>query len=335
MKQATHFTVFSGWKVLLQDMGLNAEHILALAQLPGDLFSRKDATVSVEQYFGLWQAIETVAGRDEMPLLLGQSISVEAFSPPIFAGLCSPNLQVALQRLSTFKKLIGPMKLMVDIQPGHTSLSMECLSATVPIPRSLALTELVFFTQLGRIGTRHRIEPLEIVTPVFPDDSAPYEAFFGRPIKQGTVTCVRFSTEDAVRPFLTASEAMWSCLEPDLRKRLSDLDTDASMSQRVRAALLEGLPAGQFSIQAVANNLAISKRTLQRQLSEESSSFSGILNATREELARHYLRSQPISNGEIAFLLGFEEVNSFLRAFKDWTGTTPRSFRQAPVTQLN
>lgn len=335
MKHATHFQLYSGWKVLLQDMGLNAEHVLALAQLPGDLLSRKDAEVSAEQYFRLWRAIETVAGHDELPLLLGQFISVEAFSPPIFASLCSPNLQVAMQRLATFKKLIGPMRLTVDLQPDHTSVSIECLATTERIPRSLVLTELVFFTQLARLGTRYRIEPMEILTPTLPDDMAPYETFFGGPVKQGPMPRVRFSAEDAVRPFLTASDVMWSCLEPGLRKRLSDLDTDASMSERVRAALLEGLPSGQFSIEAVSKNLAVSKRTLQRQLSEESRSFSAILNATREELARHYLRSENISNGEIAFLLGFEEVNSFLRAFKDWTGSTPRHFRESPVSRLN
>ncbi len=77
----------------------------------------------------------------------------------------------------------------------------------------------------------------------------------------------------------------------------------------------------------MARQLAVSKRTMQRQLGEESTSFSDILNATRRRLAQHYLKSPSVTQGEIAYLLGFQEVNSFIRAFKDWTGITPGAYR--------
>ncbi|MBS0370481.1 MAG: helix-turn-helix transcriptional regulator [Proteobacteria bacterium] len=120
---------------------------------------------------------------------------------------------------------------------------------------------------------------------------------------------------------------MWAYFEPGLRKRLSSLDSTVKMSDRVGAALLEGLPAGQYSIEFVATHLAVSKRTLQRQLNDESTSFMEILNTTRRQLAQHYLGTPSVSQGEIAFLLGFQEVNSFIRAFKDWTGITPGAYR--------
>ena len=73
----------------------------------------------------------------------------------------------------------------------------------------------------------------------------------------------------------------------------------------------------------------MSKRTLQRRLEDEGENFRALVNSTRENLARHYLGNTTMSSGEIAFLLGFEDPNSFYRAFQDWTGQTPDSARHA------
>jgi AraC-like DNA-binding protein len=122
--------------------------------------------------------------------------------------------------------------------------------------------------------------------------------------------------------------AMWAAFEPALNSRLSALHAQASLRERVRAVLLETLPAGTSSINAVAQRLAISKRSLQRQLAEESIGFQELLSEVRHELARHYLSRTDISAGEISWLLGFQESNSFIRAFRSWTGTTPAAYRQ-------
>ncbi|MBC3916733.1 AraC family transcriptional regulator ligand-binding domain-containing protein [Undibacterium sp. CY18W] len=331
MKRATHFSVQPGWRLLLSDMGLNPDHLLRLANLPADLFSRKEASITAAQYFGLWQAIETSAGIASLPLKVGAAISVEAFDPPIFASLCSANLNIAMQRLSAFKKLIGPMTLSVHAGLLKTSITLECYGSEGSIPRSLAMTELVFLTQLVRLGTRHRVIPLEVTVPEIPANAGEYVDYFGLSPKKGAAIRIVFSSQDGVRPFLTANEAMWAYFEPGLRKRLSSLDSTAKMSDRVRAVLLEGLPAGEYSIESVARHLAVSKRTLQRQLNEESTSFMDILNTTRQQLAQHYLSSPSVSQGEIAYLLGFQEVNSFIRAFKDWTGNTPSAYRHETV----
>jgi len=51
------------------------------------------------------------------------------------------------------------------------------------------------------------------------------------------------------------------------------------------------------------------------------------VNRTREELARHYLRRKSLSCTEISYLLGYEDPNSFFRAFHGWTGQTPEGAR--------
>ena len=71
----------------------------------------------------------------------------------------------------------------------------------------------------------------------------------------------------------------------------------------------------------------MSKRTLQRRLEEEGENFRVLINRCRENLARHYLSNTNLSGYEIAFLLGFEDPNSFYRAFMAWTGQTPETVR--------
>jgi AraC-like DNA-binding protein len=209
---------------------------------------------------------------------------------------------------------------------------MEFLDRALTPPRVLMAFKLVFFVQLARLATRSPVQPLRIGWPS-PDLSAPdaraYATWFGVPVEDLPLPTVVFAAEDAKRPFLTANHGMWKFFEPALRQRLDDLEKHASTVERLRSALLEALPAGEVSMPAVCRKLGVSTRTLQRRLQEEGSSFQQTLDALRNSLAHHYLHNSSLSGTEISFLLGFEDPNSFVRAFQTWTGSTPQAVRQA------
>lgn len=326
------FPIDIGWQTLLKDFGLQPAHVLRRAGLPEDLFSRGRHGLSTEDYFRFWLALEAEAGDATFPLRMVDAISVEVFNPPLFAALCSTNLAQAVQRLSKYKQLIAPMRLEVDIgRSGELSVSPRWLSAPTDVPNSLQVAEIAFFLKLARIATREPVNATQVMLVQPPPASCirRYESFFGVPIRRGQNPSITFAAADALRPFLTVNEGMWRVFEPDLRRRLSELDATATTAQRVRALLLELLPSNSASIEAVAERLAMSKRTLQRRLEDEGENFRALVNGTRESLARHYLENTAMSSGEIAFLLGFEDPNSFYRAFQDWTGQTPDSTRHA------
>lgn len=327
MKQAKQFAVHSGWKLIIADLGVAPGDLLALAELPIDLFSRKDASLSPPEYFRLFQSLEQMVGESHLPLRLGGAISVEAFDPALFACLCSPDLNVALSRLAEYKRLCGPLAFDVVFSEAHTEVFIECYGYDRPLPRSLCAMELVFLTHLARLATRHTITPLEAELVVLPNPAKPCEDFLGCHMQQGDCNRIRFSTEDAARPFLTENVAMWQFFEPHLQTRLSRLEAGASTQERVRSALLDMLPSGRSSIHDISSRLAMSKRSLQRHLADEALSYQDVLNDTREGLARHYLSRSTLSPGEISFLIGFMDANSFLRAFKAWTGMTPGEYR--------
>ncbi|MEM8933800.1 MAG: AraC family transcriptional regulator ligand-binding domain-containing protein, partial [Acidobacteriota bacterium] len=322
MSYSNVFTVGPGWRILLLDVDLSPVNVLRRAGLPDDLFARQRATLDSGQYFRLWRSIGEEADDPEISLRLATSISMEAFDPPIFAAMCSADLNTALQRLARHKRLLAPMALHVDIQPSRTDLELEWFDDVADAPEVLVATELVFFVQIARMATRTEIQPLFVRSPRPLEPRAAYEAYFGIPVETGGLAKISYRADDATRPFLTVNDAMWSFFEPELRRRLSELDATATMADRVHGALLELLPGGGASAKAVARKLAVSTRTLQRRLQEEGESFRSIVSATREQLAWHYLKSSAISGAEISYLLGFDDPNSFFRAFQGWTGQT-------------
>ena len=327
MIQTTKFAVDPGWRVLLKDLGVSEDEVLRRSELPLDLFSRKNAALSVEEYFRIWKAIEISLDDPAFPLRLGQMISTEAFSPPVFAALCSPNLNVAMERLSRYKQLIGPMTLQVKKGSNATTVSLDCLFTDNPLPESLIATELVFLVQLVRLCTREKIVPLAVSARSKLPNLRDYSEYFGINPTRGKYNRLKFSQKDACRPFITENQNMWQFFEPELRKRLTEIDAKASFASRVRSSLFELLPSGLGSTEDVAKKLAVSKRTLQRNLNSENTSFQQELNKTREKLARHYLANSTLPGAQISFLLGFDDPNSFARAFRSWTGQTPEKVR--------
>lgn len=134
--------------------------------------------------------------------------------------------------------------------------------------------------------------------------------------------------KDLEPPFISYDDAMWNYFKPELMKRLAGLELDDSISARVKSALIELLPGGLSGIDTVAEKLGLSRRTLQRKLSEEGTTFQKQLNNTRKLLAVHYIRNTNMSTNEIAYLLGYQELNPFLRAFILWTGKSISEYKK-------
>lgn len=325
------FSLNIGWRTLLKDVGLTPPDILRKAQLPDDTFSRAENGLDAEEYIRLWHAIETGMSNPAFPLPLVEKVSAEVFDPPLFAALCSANMVQAVQRLARYKQLIAPMVLETAVDHnGMLTVSPRWLSSA-NIPTSLQIAELAFLLQLARLATREPIRALKVQLPRLPTgaQAGHFTRFFGTAIAHGESPAISFSSADALRPFLTLNEGMWQVFEPELRRRLSQLDATASTADRVRAVLLKLLPGNDATIEKTAARLGMSKRTLQRRLENEGGNFRSLINSCRENLARHYLCNTSLSGYEIAFLLGFEDPNSFYRAFMTWTGQTPETVREA------
>lgn len=322
------FTLDPSIRVLLDDLHIPADRLLRRAQLPAGLLSGRPVALAPEEYFRFWAALDVEADDPNLAVAIGQAISVEMFSPPLFAALCSPNLQVAAQRIAKYKPLIGPLRVSVTHDSTGLTVTYRWPAGMTP-PQLLATTELAFWVALARIATRHHVQPIRVTAPQLPPDPDTAAGYLGARIRTGPDWTISFTAEDAARPFLTENESMWRFFAPELRRHLADLHTAASAAERVHAALLETLPAGDHTMTTVAHHLDTSPRTLQRQLHAEGTTFQAVLTSTREHLARHYLTHSALTIADIAYLLAYDDANSFHRAFRTWTGATPDTIRTA------
>lgn len=321
------YAIDPSMQTLIVDVGLSPTDVLRRAGLRMDLFAGGAAWVTQDEFFGLWRAIEAEASNPNLPLLVEHVFAPGAFAPPIFAALASPDLNVAVSRVATYKKLIGPVRVDISINEDLTSITSVWPDGADP-PTVVVLSELLFWVELARTGTRERIEPVQITSPRMPDDRDAYRAYLGTDIESSSEISAVFSSADASHPFLTSNDWIWETFEPSLRRQLNELEADAKWTERVRATLLELLPVGRTTVAEVAAELAMSSRTLHRRLQAEGTTFQRILDRAREDLATHYLSRPELSARDISFLLGYEETSSFYRAFQNWTGETPERARQ-------
>lgn len=325
---ANRYALEPGARAMLTDIGLSPTAVLRRAGLRPDLLANGPVWLAQDEFFSLWRAIETEVDHPHLPILLVEAMSPDVFAPALFAAVVSPDLNTAARRVAQYKRLIGPLQMDIDIGVHETTLSFEW-PVGAQLPESIVLTELLFWVRLAQLGTRADVTPTRVTVPAPPTDLDAYRRVFGVEIEASDIQSVSFRANDAARPFLTANETMWETFEPQLRRRLAELDVDASASDRVGAVLLEVLPVGRTTVADVAKELAVSSRTLHRQLKAEGASFQRILSATRERLARHYLRNPALSGTDIAFLLGYGDTSSFYRAFQSWTGQTPEQVRSS------
>lgn len=316
------------WQALLKDLNIPAQDVLRQAQLPLDLLLRKTPDVTADEYFRFWDGLAHVSQHEPaFALRLVQNVDAKTTDPAIIAFLSSNNLNMALKRTAHYKPIVAPVRLNVEQNDRQTILTFAGLPQSGPLPTLFVAFEFVFWVQLARIATREQVNPVTVHSSLDLPELAAYEAFLETRIRRDEVNRVTFSVVDAQKPFLTANHAMWAILEPAFDKRMENLTQDASFRDRVRACLLEMLASGHYSMTYVAAKLAISNRTLQRRLMEEGTTFQEVLDGLREELARHYLSVTDYTSAEISFLLGYEEPNSFFRAFRAWTGQTPEIVR--------
>lgn len=312
---------------LIQSRGVSARALLRKAALPPQTFSQKQICLTAEEYFRCMDAIADLSADPALPIAVGCSEGIEMFSPPVFAAYCSKNAHVCMERIRRYKKLIGPFSLHLEETPEEFCIDMMMEEKGLDIPWFLVVTELVFMVSLMRKATGVPVIPLAVETRFSLTDPC-YTEFFGRPVSQTDRNRLVISMADARLPFISENEAMWEYFEPELVRRLDELEVDVSFPARVRSILVELMPGGDLSVEAVAEQLGYSARSLQRKLNEEKTSYQKQLNHIRELLAKHYLTKLKITNEEIAYLLGYLDTASFLRAFRIWTGMTAAEWKR-------
>jgi AraC-like DNA-binding protein len=194
------------------------------------------------------------------------------------------------------------------------------------------LTDAAFATvvELGRRGTGHLVKPQRVELKRALESSGVHEAYFKCPVKfRARRNMLILNSADLDLPFVTYNAELLEMLEPQLVSALEERRAKSSIREQVKWILRRLLAGSRPEITAVARELGLSDRTLQRRIVDDGASFRQLLLETRKELACEYLTRPEIDVAEAAYLLGYEDSNSFYRAFRTWEGTTPAQWKSA------
>lgn len=311
----------------LEMIGVKVGEALKASGVPEDLFSHKKPTLDEADYYRFMGAVGKQIKDPQLPITVATADQIETFSPPIFAAYCSKNGKMCCERLARHKRIIAPMRYEITEIKDAIKLVIDASRDELDIPQFLVESEMVFVLHIIRTATKEDIIPMEI-RMTNPPEADSFSQYAKCPVLKAEENAIFFYTKDMEKPFISYNEAMWEFFEPELQRRLYEMEKDDSFSAKVRSALTELLPGGMSTADDVAEKLGVSKRTLQRKLLDEDTSFQKQLNSTRELLAKNYLRNTDMSSDDIAFLLGYQEINSFLRAFNLWTGMSVSEYKR-------
>lgn len=319
------------WK-RLNTMGIDPANALRMAQLPASLLGDPHPKVSTAGFFALWRSLQALDPTPDLGLRLGSSASAGEMDVVSFAALHAPNFGDALGKLARYKRLVCPEEIRIAPVCKGIAVSFHWLFAREAPPPGLVDACLASVLALGQRGIGRMIRPLRVELARARQQGAELESHFGCVVRFGAAEdAIVFASETLLHSFVTARADLLSILLPGLDAALA-ADT-ASLSQpslaaRVRRALRRQMQGQRPTIAGVAHEVGLSVRTMQRMLAKDGTSYQALLTETRDALACELLERTELDSGEIAFVLGFEEINSFIRAFSDRRGTTPMRWRR-------
>jgi AraC-like DNA-binding protein len=324
-----HFRFSGSTLHRLEELGVRAPAVLRRAGLPQAFIHQARALLNTEELFALWRAVGEVSTDPSIGLLLGTETKTERFHPIGLAALSSENFGSAIDQMARYKQLTCPEEILQEKNDEEWSIQFRWLLADEVEPPVLIECCFAWVLSTARVGTGTRISPVRVEFVQPRAHVKTIERHFGCPVVCGTPrNAIIFRATDANRPFVTRNAELLGILAPQFDEELKEENGDENFIERVRIAIQQRLTGRRPTIEDIADALHISSRTLQRRLQDDGSSFQRVLEEARHQLARHYLNNSVLELNEAAYLLGYEDGNSFVRAFRTWEGVPPARWRE-------
>ena len=313
--------------------GLDERRLLDSAGIDGSIAGQKgtEGHVTLEQYYRLWERALAGTGSPELPLRAATALGTDSFGVIGFACMTSPTVAESFARLARFYGVVSTAsRWSLSEEPPHIALVFQIESGPPAATQAATLFALAELVHFGRLMTGRRVPLVEARLPVPPPaDAAPYRAHFGAPLRWNSGdAAIVLHPETLQIPLVRADASLLAYFEQQAADLAARHAHEEALPLRVRRLVIEALPAGPPSIDLISRRVGVSARSLRRHLAAEGTSFQALIEQTRSDLARQYLRDPRLTISEIAFLVGFSELSPFQRAFRRWTNLTPGAFRQ-------
>jgi AraC-like DNA-binding protein len=312
----------------LQRYGLDFAALAHRAGLDPGLLTEPNARYPATALRKLWEISAAQSGDTLFGFRVGSLVRPGTFHALGLGIVSSTSVLAALNRIQRYSSIVSTNgRLALQYQDGlvgletrfdHTSVmpTVHCVDAlVVGLCRILVQCAGPSAVPAKVVFMRPREAPAQA-----------YREILGCPVEfDGRHIALWFDAAAAARPVLSGNAELAAEADKLSARYIDELAPD-STAARVKALLLKAMPSGEFGRDAIARSLNQSASTLQRRLRDEGSSYQELLDATRHEMALEYLRQGRHSLVDVAFLLGFTDQSNFTRAFRRWTGKTPREY---------
>jgi len=316
----------------LEDAGVQIAPVLRAAGLQRDFFDQNRILVNTQELFALWRAVGDVSKDPAIGLKLGTETRLERFHPSAIAALSAETFGTAIDCMAKYKKLSVPEEVMQQKDDQVWTIRFRWTLAVDVEPMVLVEHCFAWLLTIARRGTETRISPLRVELVQDRAHIKMLEKFFGCPVLCGaTQNAMVFRLSDAQLPFVTHNSELLEMLAPQFEQKLEQrsAEEENTFIELVRGAIQRRLTGKRPTIEEIADDLHMSLRTLQRRLQDSGWNYQRALEDARRQLARYYLSNSVLELGEAAYLLGYEDANSFARAFRGWEGMPPRNWRES------
>jgi len=300
--------------------------ILAEVGLSPEVLDDDEARVPLEEARHAWNLAGECSGDEVFGLNAAERVGPTTFELIEYLGRTASNVGQALENVARYTRLVTDA---ADIEVEHDGDELHFRDRSPGAPRHFGEFFLALIVRrLRELGLADDALVRVAFLHSRPRSTRAHDAFFRAPVAfDHSANLLVFRSTAAWHVLPTADETLRSVLERHAREVLDRApEPTDDVALRVQRIVEEDLAANRtIDIDHVAKRMAISRRTLQRRLAEQSTSFNGVLDRARHQTAIRLAR-KGIAASSIAFIAGFADVSAFHRAFKRWTGLTPAKF---------
>lgn len=309
----------------IESYGVSSAKVFESAAVRPVSHSRPSERIDLDQLRVLFDRIVEATGDPAVGLRIADYMSPTMFDALGLYLLTSPSLLVLCQKLIRFSKLIA------DGERLRLAEGKRCFALVGILPPEPQLPELahMFAAFLLRVvrsisDAGYTFHEVHFRSPSSKQLRLSMRRYFGCPVRfSSEFDRILVRRDDMLRPLSGVSEGVERLHESVVVEHLARVDRTNVVAQ-VESVLRKSLGSGPPSKAEVARQLGLGERTLQSRLAAQGTSYQKMVNATRRALALGYIGQPQLALGEIAFRLGYQDTSNFCRAFKKWTGRSPR-----------
>jgi AraC-like DNA-binding protein len=315
---------------VLRDHGVDPSHVLQSTGLPADTFDASGRQISYPQLEQLFGACARAAACDHVGLLIGRGVRLDDFGMAAGSARLAPTLGAGLGSFVAFCNLHDTAATArLDVHEGRVRFACAITDHGLVDTRhfdylSVAITCAVL---QELCGPDWKPVAVRLASPE-PSDRAVFASLLGGALEfDASCSEVEFDAQWLERPLPPLEPATRAAIATTLHQARAALLAD--LPTALRRILRKRLLLGDFSMDDVAAQLSMHRRTLDRRLQRCATTYGELLEAVRDDIARQLLRDTHFSIQRVAEAVRFSSAANFATAFRRRTGMTPTEYRRA------